>query len=181
MNKHLKLVRELHDAFSFPQARHGANANLSDMEVIMRQALLMEQGSKVFKALKAGDMVEILTELIDLSYYALGAIAMQGTDVSDQPVSWQHDGYVLSVMNILSDKINDCASGSADSYSEVYCLCLHLARSFINADFDKAFQVVHNHNMSGLSQSGKRINVDTGELQKSEPFTALDLSDCLYE
>jgi predicted HAD superfamily Cof-like phosphohydrolase len=181
MNKHLKLIRELHNTFSFPQADHGANAQLSDMDIIMRQALLMEAGSKVLKALKAGDMVELLAELIDLSYYALGAIAQQGADVTDQPVSWQHDGFVLSVMRILSDKINNCVSGSADSYSEVYCLCIHLARSFINADFDKAFQVVHNHNISRLSQSGKRINVDTGELQKSEPFTAPDLSDCLYE
>ena len=181
MNKHLNLVRELHDAFSFPQARHGANAQLSDMDIIMRQALLMEQGSKVLKALKAGDMVEILTELIDLSYYALGAIAMQGADVTNQPVSWQHDGFVLSVMNILSDKINDCASGSADSYSEVYCLCEHLARSFINADFDKSFQVVHAYNIASLREGGKSINIDTGELQKSEPFTAPDLSDCLYE
>lgn len=181
MNKHLKSVRELHDAFSFPQARHGANAQLSDMNIIMRQALLMEEGSKVLKALKAGDMVEILTELMDLSYYALGAIAMQGADVTDQPVSWQHDGFVLSVMSILSDKINDCASGNADSYSEVYCLCVHLARSFINADFDKAFQVVHDCNLSRLSKSGQPINLDTGELQRSEPFTAPDLSDCLYE
>jgi predicted HAD superfamily Cof-like phosphohydrolase len=181
MNKHLKLVRELHDAFLFPQARYGANEQLSDMDIIMRQALLMEEGSKVLKALKAGDMVEILTEIIDLSYYALGAIAMQGADVITQPVAWQHDGFVLSVMSILADKINDCASGSADSYSEVYCLCEHLARCFINADFDKAFQVVHNNNMSRLNESGKPINIDTGELQKSEPFTAPDLSDCLYE
>jgi predicted HAD superfamily Cof-like phosphohydrolase len=181
MNNHLKLVRELHAAFSFPQARHGANAQLSDMDIIMRQALLMEEGSKVLKALKGGDMVEILTELIDLSYYALGAIAMQGADVTDQPVLWQHDGFVLSVMSILSDKINHCTSGSADSYSEVYCLCVHLARSFINADFDKAFQAVHAYNMSKLRESGTPINLDTGEFQKSEPFTAPDLSDCLYE
>lgn len=181
MNKHLKLLRELHDAFSFPQAGHGANAQLSDMDIIMRQALLMEQGSKALKALKAGDMVAILAELIDLSYYALGAIAMQGAEVADQPVSWRHDGFVLSVMRILSDKINNCTSGSADSYSEVYCLCVHLARNFVNADFDKAFQVAHNYNMSGLSQSGNPIHTDTGELQKSELFKAPDLSDCLYE
>ena len=181
MNKHLKLVRELHDAFSFPQARHGANTHLSDMGIIMRQALLMEAGGKVLKALKAGDMVEILAELTDLSYYAVGAIAMQGADIIDQPISWRHDGFVLSVMSILSDKINNCTSGSADSYSEVYCLCAHLAKGFINADFDKAFQVVHNYNMFRLSEIGKPINVDTGELQKSEAFTEPDLSDCLYE
>jgi predicted HAD superfamily Cof-like phosphohydrolase len=181
MNKHLKLVRELHDAFSFPQAGHGENAHLSDMDIIMRQALLMEEGSKVLKALKAGDMVGILTELIDLSYYALGAIAMQGAEVSDQPVSWRQDGFVLSVMRILSDKINGCASGSTDSYSAVYHLCAQLAGSFINADFDKAFQAVHDDNRARLNKNGKVININTGELQKAEPFAAPDLSDCLYE
>ncbi|MDD5461036.1 MAG: nucleoside triphosphate pyrophosphohydrolase family protein [Methylococcales bacterium] len=181
MNRHLKLVRELHDAFSFPQAGHGENAHLSDMDIIIRQALLMEEGSNVLKALKAGDMVGILTELIDLSYYALGAIAMQGAEVSDQPVSWRHDGFVLSVMRILSGKINSCTSGSTDSYSAVYHLCVQLAGSFINADFDKAFQAVHYDNLSRLNKSGKVININTGELQKAEPFAAPDLSDCLYE
>jgi len=181
MNKHLKLVRELHDTFIFPQADYGANVRLPDMAIITRQALLMEEGSRVLKALKDGDMVEILAELIALSYYALGAIAMQGGNVTDQPALWRHDGFILSVMKVLSDKINDCASGSAESYSEVYCLCVQLVRSFINADFDKAFQVVHNHTMSRLSESGKALSIDMGELQRSTAFTAPDLSDCLYE
>jgi len=53
----------------------------------MRQALLMEEGSELLKAIKAGDMVEILAGMINLAYCALGAIAIQGADVSDQPVS----------------------------------------------------------------------------------------------
>ena len=57
MNKHLKLVREFHDTFSIPQAEHGANERLSDMDIVMRQALLMDEGSAVLKAIKAGDMV----------------------------------------------------------------------------------------------------------------------------
>jgi hypothetical protein len=51
--------------------------HLSDMDIIMRQALLMEAGSEIFKAIKAGEMAEILAGLIDLSYSALGAIAMR--------------------------------------------------------------------------------------------------------
>lgn len=60
MNKHLKLVREFRDACSLPQAEHGSNSKLSDMNMIMCQALLMVAGSEVFKAIKTGDMVEIL-------------------------------------------------------------------------------------------------------------------------
>jgi len=180
MNKHLKLVREFHDAFSFPQAEHGANVRLSEMDIIMRQALLMEEGSELLKAIKAGDMVDILAGMIDLAYSALGAIAIQGADVSDRPVSWQHDGHVISLMRLFSDKINNCSSGSPDNYSEVYCLCVYLSRSFINADFDKAFQMVHDSKMFRLGK-GILTNENIEEILRSKYFKTPDLSDCLYE
>jgi Phosphoribosyl-ATP pyrophosphohydrolase len=181
MNTHLKLVREFHDAFSFPQAEHGENMQLSEMDIILRQALLMEEGSEVLRAIKAGDMVEILAGLINLAYCALGAIAIQGADVLERQVSWQHDGFVISLMRLFSDKINNCASGSPDNYSEVYCLCVHLSRSFINADFDKAFQMVHDSKISTLDKSGKLANENAEEFLKSKFFKTPDLSDCLYE
>ncbi|MCK9395353.1 MAG: nucleoside triphosphate pyrophosphohydrolase family protein [Methylobacter sp.] len=162
MNKHLKLVRELHGAVSFQQAEHGTNVRLSDMDIVFHQALLMEEGSTVLKAIKAGDMVKILAGLVNLAYCALAGIAMRGDDVIDHPVTWRNDGFVLSIMRILSDKINNCTSGSTDNYSEVYCLCAHLVSSFINADFDKAFQMIHD-----------------GKMSKS--VKAPDLSECLYE
>jgi Phosphoribosyl-ATP pyrophosphohydrolase len=181
MNKNLKLVREFHDSFSFPQAEHGENERLSEMDIIMRQALLMEEGSELLKAIKTRDMVDILAGMINLSYCALGAIAVQGADVSDRPVSWQHDGYVISLMRLFSDKINNCASGSPDNYSEVYCLCVYLSRSFINADFDKAFQMVHDNKMSRLGKTGTLTDENTEEILKSKSFKIPDLSDCLYE
>jgi len=181
MNTHLKLVREFHDAFSFPQAEHGTNVRLSEMDIILRQALLMEEGSKLLRAIKAGDMVEILAGMIDLAYCALGAIAIQGADVSDQPVLWQHDGFVISLMRLFSDKINNCASGSPDNYSEVYCLCVYLSRSFINADFDKAFRMVHDSKISRLDKSDKLTDENAEEILKSKFFKTPDLSDCLYE
>ncbi len=181
MNNHLKVVREYHDACSYAQAEHGANANLSEMDVIIRQALLMEAGSEALKAIKAGDMVEILVGLIDIAYYALGAVAVQGKDVMERQISWRHDGSVISVMRLLSDKINRCATGKTDNYSELYCSCIHLARSFLNADFDKAFKVIHDSNMAMLNNSGKTIYDDTGKIEKSRFVRAPDLSDCLYE
>jgi predicted HAD superfamily Cof-like phosphohydrolase len=181
MNKHLKLVREFHDAFSFPQAEQGKNVRLSEMDIILRQALLMEEGSELFRAIKAGDMVEILAGMINLSYCALGAIAIQGADVLDRPVSWQHDGFVISLMRLFSDKINYCVSGNPDNYSEVYGLCVYLSRSFINADFDKAFQLVHDSKMSRLGKGGKLPCENAEEILKSKFFKTPDLSECLYE
>ncbi len=162
MNKHLKLVREFHDSHSFTQAQHGTHERLSDMNIVMRQALLMDEGSAVLKAIKAGDMVEILTGLIDLAYCALAGVAMQGDDVKDSPVTWRHDGFILSIVRILSDRINNCTSGASDDYSAVYCLCAHLATSFTNADFNKAFQIIHDRKMSREVKS-------------------CDLSECLFE
>ena len=162
MNQHLKLVRAFNDELSFPQAEQGADVRLSDMDIVIRQALLMENGSAVLKAIKAGEMVEILAGLVNLAYCALGAIAMRGGEVLDRPVTWHHDGFVISVMRALSDKINDCTSGSSDNYSAVYCLCVHLVRSFVNADFDKAFQMIHDVNIS------RQVKIP-------------DLSECLSE
>lgn len=176
MNKHLKLVRAFNDTLSLSQAEYGANGHLSDMDIVMRQALLMEEGSAVLKAIKAGDMVELLAGLVRLAYYALGAIAIRGDDVVERPVTWQHDGSVVSLMCTLTEKINSCTSGSTEDYSAVYCLCIHLTRSFINADFDQAFQMLHDGNLSAWTNSA-----DAGEVQKLTLSKSTDLSECLYE
>ncbi|MFI3185031.1 MAG: nucleoside triphosphate pyrophosphohydrolase family protein [Methylococcaceae bacterium] len=162
MNKHLKLVREFNDTFLLSQTEPYAYTHLSDMDIVKYQALLMEEGSGVLKALRTSEMVDILASLVILAYCALDAIARQGGEVSDSSVTWKHDGFVVSIMRILSEKINHCTSGSTEDYSAVYCLCAHLARCFINADFDKAFSAIHNGKMSKLAK-------------------APDLSECLFE
>ncbi|MEQ1636194.1 MAG: nucleoside triphosphate pyrophosphohydrolase family protein [Methylococcales bacterium] len=181
MNEHLKAVRAFHAALNYPQVALEKQSRLSDMEVIKYQALLMEAGSETLKALEAGEMAEILLGLVDLAYVALAAIATEGGEVTDKAVYWQHDGYVLSVMKGLTDKINDCSSGSADNYSELYCLCIHLARGFVNADFNKAFQVVHQNNLSRLSINCESFYSDTGNLRKLKLKHAPDLNECLFE
>lgn len=181
MNAHLNAVRQFHGALLFQQAEPGATERMTDMDVIRYQALLMEAGSEVLKAIKAGEMSEILLGLVDLAYAALAAIARQGGEVTDQPVTWRLDGYVLSVMQIVSDKISHCTSGEAKDYSAVYCLCVHLARGFVNADFDKAFQRVHQLNMSRVQVSGESLYSDTDKLRSSKLQKSPDLNECLYE
>lgn len=181
MNNHLRLVREFHDAFSIAQAEQGVNARLSEMDIIRHQALLMSEGSELFRAIKAGDMVEILAGMINLAYCALAAIAIEGGDVLDQPISWRHDGSVISLMRLFSDKINQCASGSPVNYSDVYCLCVYLSKSFINADFDRAFQIVHDNRMSSLGENDRLSYKNVDDIMKLKCFKAPDLSDCLYE
>lgn len=181
MNAHLKSAREFHDLLSFPQAKPGSIPRLPDMGIIRYQALLMDAGSDVLKAIKAGDMPEILGGLVNLAYVALAAIAIQGGVVVDKPVFWHQDWSLLSVIKVLSDKINACASGGVDNYSEVYGLCIHLVRGFVNADFDKAFQMVHDNNISRVKISGESLYGDADNIHKLKLQTVPDLSDCLYE
>lgn len=180
MNKHLNSVRSFHDAFLFPQADLQTNQVLSDIEIINYQALLMNAACEILQAMKAGEMLEILVGLIDLAYVALAAIAKQGGDVSEQVISWQLDGFVLSVLQILSEKINHCVTGKSDSYSAVYTLCIHLTRGFVNADFDKAFQMIHQNNIA-YAKKGESFYRDAENFQKQKVIKAPDLSECLYE
>jgi hypothetical protein len=181
MNEHLKLVREFHEAFAFPQAEQGANRRLSEMDIVKYQALLMAAGSEVLNGIKAGEMVDLLLGLVDLAYAASAAIAKQGGDIIDGPVSWRQDGSVLSIMKMVSEKINQCAAGDSAGYSAVYCLCSHLVRGFVNADFDKAFRIVHNNHVSQLQAGGQSIYDTAAKIRKLKLQKTPDLSDCLYE
>lgn len=181
MNKHLQLVRAFHDRFGIEQPDYPETVHLSDMDIVMRQALLMDCGSEAFKAITAGDLAKILAGLVDLAYNALAAIACRGDDVVATSATWRRDGSVLSVMQALADRINQCSSGESIHYSALYNLCVQLARGFINADFDKAFEMVHANLMrSSSSAAGGGHDYSQRIAQETLP-QAPDLSDALYE
>lgn len=164
MHKHLQQVRDFHDKFGIAQPDDGEIGHLSNMDIVMRQALLLDCGSDTFKAIVIGDMVKILAGLVDLAFNALAAIATRGDDLIAVPANWRQDGSVLSVMRVLSDKINSCTSGETVHYSGLYAICVHLTQRFVNADFDEAFQIVHSHLISGRGDTER-----------------LDLSPALFE
>lgn len=151
MNKHLQQVRAFHDRFGIAQPEDGESGRLSDMDVVMRQALLLDCGSETFKAIAAGDLIKIMAGMVDLAFNALAAIATRGDDVVPVAANWRQDGSVLSVVRVLSDKINQCVSGETVHYSGLYVICVHLTQRFVNADFDEAFQIVYQDLMSGGS------------------------------
>lgn len=164
MNKHLQQVRDFHRKFAIKQPDEGEIGHLSDMDIVMRQALLLDCGSETFKAIASGDLIKILAGLVDLSFNALAAIACRGDEVVSVSANWRQDGSVLSVMRVLSEKINLCTSGETVHYSGLYAICAHLSQRFVNADFDEAFQIVHQHLMSGRGDAER-----------------LDLSPALFE
>ncbi|CAD6879815.1 hypothetical protein [Methylomonas albis] len=164
MNKHLQQVRDFHRKFGINQPDDGESGHLSNMDIVMRQALLLDCGSETFRAIASGDLTKILAGLVDLSFNALAAIASRGDDVIAVSANWRQDGSVLSVMRVLSEKINQCTSGETVHYSGLYAICAHLSQRFVNADFDEAFQIVHQHLMSGRGDTER-----------------LDLSPALFE
>ncbi len=163
MNKHLSLV--IQSWSRSPGLQAGSGKPLSDMDIIRHQARLMHEGSHVLIAVKDADMAAILLGLVRLSHCALSAVAAMGGDVIESSVDWQHDGYVISIARLLSAEISQCSSGARESYSQLYALCVVLAKRFINADFDRAFALV----------CSDYENPDQGSGHE------LDLSDCLYE
>ncbi len=58
MNKHLQLVRDYHERFAIKQSHYPETAPLSDMDIVMYQALLMDSGSATFKAMTSGDLAK---------------------------------------------------------------------------------------------------------------------------
>jgi len=179
MNPHLQLVRDFHDRFGIEQPEYPDTTHLSTMDIVMRQALLMDCASETCKAITSGDLARILAGLVDLAYNALAAVACRGEDVVNTSVTWRQDGSVLSVVKALSDRVNQCTSGETVHYSALYHVCLQLARGFVNADFDAAFRMVHANLMSKASS-----NVAKSYDQRIERETlphAPDLSQALYE
>jgi hypothetical protein len=144
MNNHLLLVKDFHRKYGIAQPETLENVHLSDAEIVLRQGLLLQCASDVCQAIAEGDLEKILAGLVDLAYNALAAIALRGDDVVNVAVSWRQDGSMLSLVKVLLEKINNCSSGETIDYSALYSLCKHISRFFLNADFDKAFQIVHN-------------------------------------
>lgn len=163
MNPHLSLIKA---SPTHPQSTQAEG--LSDIDIILSQALLMEAGSASFKAMKSGEIVEILAGLVALAYYALLALAGQDKNLIDQPASHQ-TYHLLAIMRLLSEEIYQCSSGKAEAYSRLYQSCSHLTTDFLNADFDKSFRTYH---------EWKKTNNPTNP--QDSPKT-IDLTDCLYE
>lgn len=179
MNKNLQLVRDFHQQFGIAQPEYPDTAHLSDMDIVMRQALLFQCGQETFEAIAIGDTAKILAGFVDLAYNALAAIACRGDDVLLSVVSWRQDGSVLSVVKALSDKINRCSSGESVDYSALYRLCEQLSSRFLNADFDGAFLAVHRNLTANAVASTGNDYAQRFERETLPP--APDLSANLYE
>jgi hypothetical protein len=172
MHPHLTLVGEFQQAFSGSIDIGGESAHLADMELIVRQAVLMEEGAELFRAFKSGEMAEVLAGLVNLAYASVCVIVELGGEIADDDSSWHNDGFVISIVRTLSEKIAACASGKSADYSRLYHLCERLARDFLNADFDQAFKAVHNSRMN---------QVNGRQVPASSHFKTPDLSDYLFE
>lgn len=169
MHDHLALLKNLKPMIE-------ERDTVSDMEIILSQALLMDAGSITFKAIKAGEIGDILAGLVALAHSALLALAMQEKGIIEPTGESRQEYQMLAIMRLLSEKIHHCSSGKAKDYCELYHLCASLTSGFLNADFDKAFQVYHDWYKvcQGLSHDANKMD----DLHKAP---CPNLTDCLYE
>ncbi len=163
MHNHLVLVKATQPTRNVAA---GEIPHLPDMDIILAQALLMDAGSKTFKAIKSGEMADILVGLVELAHAALQTLAKQNEDVAENPRKGSREYQMIAIMRLLSDSICRCSSGEAKHFSDLYHQCAGLATDFLNADFNKAFQTYH---------AWREDNDGAGKAKH------LDLTDCLFE
>ncbi len=87
---------------------------------------------------------------------------------------------MVSVVKVLCDKISLCSTGETAHYSTLYNICEQLSRGFINADFDKAFELVHRHLMLQPPPLTEDQSYAARIVRASLPVPP-DLSETLYE
>ena len=173
MHHHLALVKTIQP---HPKFTEGEIPRVSDMDIILSQALLMDAGSVTFKAIKSGEIAEILAGLVALAYTSIQALAMQDKDIVENQGEGYQEYQMLAIMRLLSDKIHQCSSSEAKHYSELYHLCASLASGFLNADFDQAFLVYHEWQKACGDSSH-----DTNKIHDPHKTRLPDMTDCLYE
>jgi hypothetical protein len=173
MHQHLMLIKTVQTRSKVAEEE---NIPVSEMEIILTQALLMGAGSAIFKAIKSGEIADILAGLVALAYTALQALAMQDEDIVEHQGATCQTYQLLTIMRLLSDKIQNCSSGQAKHYSELYHLCTQLASGFLNADFDKAFRVYHD-----WFKARADFSEETTIMSSPQKIKPPDLTDCLYE
>jgi predicted HAD superfamily Cof-like phosphohydrolase len=185
MNKHLQMVREFHDAFNFKQQPHGEMRELTRLERIMRLSLLQEEYAEILRAVAARNKIGVLDGLVDLSYFALGTLAMIGANIGEDEkephmenefINWLND-----VMKEVSADSLQYTSYLPGSLEDIYECCKALAKHWLHADFDKAFEIVQASNMSKLGEDGKPIYDAAGKIRKGPNFVEPDLSLTLHE
>lgn len=171
MSDHLSLVKN-----SKSGAPVTAGQTLSDMDIIDLQALLMQAGSAAFRAIKSGEIANILTGLVSMAYTSLEALSALGKERIEGKREASQAYQMPAIMRLLSDKIGHCTSGEATAYCALYHLCEDLSSGFLNADFDKAFRVYHEWRKANPDLTDICFKTETGCL-----INAPDLTDCLYE
>jgi hypothetical protein len=95
MNRHLALVKAIHPCLNSAQG-----ISVSDMDIILSQALLMNAGSASFKAIKSGEVAVILAGVVALAYAALQALALQGKDIVENQVDNRQEYQMLAIMRL---------------------------------------------------------------------------------
>lgn len=169
LTNHIELLRQCRIKANHALAE---NNGYNSMGIIDNQSFLMAAGGMTFKALNTGEIADILTGLTHMAYLAAEALVCTGENIPIQSPPGYQAYQMLPIMQMLSEKISHCSSGKAESYIDLYHCCSALAANFLNADFDKAFAMVHQWRLDAENIPALTI-CDWGIFP--------DLADCLYE
>jgi hypothetical protein len=180
MIKNIELVRQL---FAQTKANHfnSSETEWRDIDIIQIQQQLMISGSNILAAFCAGAMPDLLLSFMITAYISLFAYALSAEGVPNTVMAEHQDWSVLSVVKSVSERINRCCSGKAAEYVDLYTHCFQIVRGFINADFDKAFKIIHLQLLENIKHHPTLLKEKTNLYSLLMSEKAPDLSDCLYE
>lgn len=197
MNKQLKMVRDFHTAFNYVQAPADCEEllHMSDKVRFARMSFINEEFAELLLERAKSSKVGQLDAVVDLAYFALGTLAIIGSEVLEPelayavPVSDQEEHPFLLLINCLGDLnlslgfMEMVEEGDQDEaflsvvqqLSNIYRCCMHYAEEQINCDFYGAFDEVQRSNMSKLGADGLPIYNEAGKIQKGEEYSPPEL------
>lgn len=206
MNKQLKMVREFHDAFNYEQADHNCDelVPLSRKVTHARMAFITEELSEILLSMASGNREKMLDGAVDLSYFALGTLAIVGRDlevpsegvghrpetnttgeilVSTEDASLAN---LLQAVNLVLSKLMFYRNGEAadelsSSLSLLHCMCIDFTLKVVKASFYEAFAEVQRSNMSKLDTDGRPLYNEAGKILKGPNFSQPKLAPFLLK
>jgi len=196
MNEQLQMVRNFHSVFNYTQAPHNPEQVCPDLEdkvIYARMSFLVEELAEILINMAAGNEEKQLDGAVDLSYFALGTLAIVGKDVyepeggyafvNDKELAGDNIQLrtVIDALNktvFLMTFLQDDVEAKLDldkGLSYLHFACINFAETHLNADFFGAFREVQRSNLSKLGADGKPIYNEAGKIQKGPNFSEPNL------
>lgn len=170
--------------------------------LVLRHGLLSEELGETLKDFAGGNKEKVLDGIVDMMYITGGTLALLGTNTDyylksdDSPVvKPETPESVFSIFGVIQGVAGCLVGGRAFVGSRILIqreeLAIQLyktlvgliitAHDHLGVDIEKAFDEVHNSNMTKLGEDGKPIYNESGKIMKGPNFKEPNLKEFDYD